>query len=593
MKASLACSVCAGLLLACGAAPLVAASERILTFGSRTVIEPGGALTVCETIRVRAEGNSIRHGIYRDFPQYYRGWLGLNQTTGFTVIRVLRDGLPEPYRAGRHLNGMRVYIGLPDQNLPPGEHTYELAYRTERQLGFFSDHDELYWNATGNGWDFPIDQATAEVVLPQGAEATAATAYTGRSGARGRDFTSDTLSPGLVRFAVTRGLDVNEGLTIVVAWPKGFVAVPTIFDRWMDLIRDNPGTATAAGGLFLLLLYYALVRFDAAAAARRGTIIPLYGPPKNFSPAAVRYLMKFGFDNKTFAASLIDLAVKGAVIIHQTARRTFWRTEQEYSLQRRSLTVPDLTEEERIVLAKLLCRTDWLELRDTNHATIREARKALESSLAKQLENVYIARNLGYCGCGAVLSLVLLAVLGFECYSQFAVTQNVSIAVPALFAAALVINGVFYFLLRVPTPAGRKILDHILGFRRYLSIGERERLNLDDPPERTPRLFEMFLPYALAWDVEQKWAEQFAAVLAEARENPTSITSPYLPSWYDGDNWNPLQADTFTSSLGSSLASVIASSVVAPGSSSGIDGGGSFDCGSCGAGGGGGGGGGW
>ena len=53
--------------------------------------------------------------------------------------------------------------------------------------------------------------------------------------------------------------------------------------------------------------------------------------------------------------------------------------------------------------------------------------------------------------------------------------------------------------------AGRKVLDHILGFRRFFSVGERERLNLDDPPERKPRLCEVFLPYALALDVEIDW----------------------------------------------------------------------------------------
>ena len=43
----------------------------------------------------------------------------------------------------------------------------------------------------------------------------------------------------------------------------------------------------------------------------KGTIIPLFEPPKGFSPAAVRFLMRMGFDAKTFAAAVLDMAVKG------------------------------------------------------------------------------------------------------------------------------------------------------------------------------------------------------------------------------------------------------------------------------------------
>ena len=69
----------------------------------------------------------------------------------------------EPWRTEPFGNGVRVYLGSANVMLPHGEHTYELVYRTDRQMGFFADHDELYWNVTGNGWDFPIDRATARV----------------------------------------------------------------------------------------------------------------------------------------------------------------------------------------------------------------------------------------------------------------------------------------------------------------------------------------------------------------------------------------------------------------------------------------------
>jgi len=69
--------------------------------------------------------------------------------------------------------------------------------------------------------------------------------------------------------------------------------------------------------------------------------------------------------------------------------------------------------------------------------------------------------------------------------------------------------------------------------------------------------------------VEQKWAEQFADVLAKAGDSDRV----YSPRWYYGSNWNTNNIGNFSSSLGSSFANAVASSSSAPGSSSGGGGG--------------------
>jgi len=134
-----------------------------------------------------------------------------------------------------------------------------------------------------------------------------------------------------------------------------------------------------------------------------------------------------------------------------------------------------------------------------------------------------------------------------------------------------------------PTNEGRAVLDRIAGFKQYLSITERERLDRMNPPEDTPELFERYLPYAIALGVENRWADRFAGVLAAA-----AVEGHQGFGWYSGssDPWN--NPGRFADSVGASLASTISSASTAPGSSSGSGGGGSS-----GGGGGGGGGGGW
>ncbi|MDH3738450.1 MAG: DUF2207 domain-containing protein, partial [Alphaproteobacteria bacterium] len=149
------------------------------------------------------------------------------------------------------------------------------------------------------------------------------------------------------------------------------------------------------------------------------------------------------------------------------------------------------------------------------------------------------------------------------------------------------LNLLFYHLLKAPTRLGRRTMDGIEGFKDYLSIAEKDRMNLLNPPDRTPELFERYLPYALALGVEQQWAEQFSDVLAHASAEPGTSGRHYAPRWYSGTGLG----DGFSgiaSTLGSGFTSAVSSASTAPGSSSGASGGGSS-----GGGGGGGGGGGW
>jgi uncharacterized membrane protein len=154
------------------------------------------------------------------------------------------------------------------------------------------------------------------------------------------------------------------------------------------------------------------------------------------------------------------------------------------------------------------------------------------------------------------------------------------VALPAL-ALPIVLSA--FWWISAPTREGRTVLDHIAGFKQYLSITEGERLDRMTAPKDTPEGFEKYLPYAIALGVENRWAERFARVLAAA-----AASGQQGFGWYSGssDPWsNP---GRFADDMGDSLSSTISLASTAPGSSSGSGGGGSS-----GGGGGGGGGGGW
>src|SRR3954470_19551992 len=231
------------------------AVERVLDFHSDIRVAADGALTVTEVIVVQAEGSQIRRGILRDFPTDYRDRRGARIVVPFEVLRVTRNGEPERYALERLDNGTRVRIGDANVLLRQGRHTYEIRYRTARQIGFFDDHDELYWNVNGNGWTFPFDSISAEVTLPTAVPAAQlkAEAYTGPVGAQGRSYQAFT-QDGAAAFRSTQPFQPHEGMTIVLAFPKGVVARATALQRARWFLAANGGVLVGLAGACLLLL---------------------------------------------------------------------------------------------------------------------------------------------------------------------------------------------------------------------------------------------------------------------------------------------------------------------------------------------------
>jgi len=142
-------------------------TEQILDFHSDITLKPDGAFLVRETIIVKFHRRSDSPRDLSRFSHPIQDRLGNNYIVGFQLLSAECDGYSETSRVEDQLNGKRIYLGNPKFYISSGRHTYVISYSTNRQLGFFADHDEMYWNVTGNGWIFPIDHASATVTVPQ------------------------------------------------------------------------------------------------------------------------------------------------------------------------------------------------------------------------------------------------------------------------------------------------------------------------------------------------------------------------------------------------------------------------------------------
>lgn len=551
--------------------PAAHAAERILTYHSEIQVTQSGEIVVDETIRVQAEGQQIRRGIYRDFPTDYKDPMGNHYRVDFTVVSVARDGNDEPWHTERLSNGVRLYIGDADHLLATGLHDYRIRYTTNRQLGFFKDHDELWWNVTGNGWAFLIEHASANISLPFriAAEDYRLDAFVGRFGSTERNASSFVVDGQTLAFATNRLLMPEEGLSVVVAWPKGLITEPGLQRKLLWFLRDNGAAIVLLLGLLAQLGWYLRSWNKVGRDPEKGVIIPLFAPPQGLSPAAVRYVKDMSFGQHSFTAAVISLAVKGYIRIEEE--------DKEFTLFKENVAAdePKLTAGETAVLNTLLPGgRRSIKMEQENHSDFSQAQSLLGAALKKEYQGQLFHLNSGYLLPPALMAVVTgLIALAF---------QGSPLVWISYIVLSLVMLGLFAWLLRAPTLAGRKIMDQIEGFRMYLDTAEQDRLDRMQSPRLTPEVFEAFLPYAFALGVQNHWCERFQ------RELPEELQQDYKSSWYSGQFHGMHALNHLGSDFGSSMSTAISSASTAPGSSSGSGGGGSS-----GGGGGGGGGGGW
>jgi uncharacterized membrane protein YgcG len=556
-------------------------NERIRDYAIEVDVRADGSLEVAEHITVHAAGTDIRRGIYRDFPTRYRDRMGNAVVVDLAVLGVERDGQPEPWFTERVGNGVRINTGN-DDFLPdlPREVRYTLRYRTTRQLGFFADHDELYWNAIGTGWAFPIDAGRVEVRLPSPVPvgSMAVEGYTGPQGAKGQDYRASVVGPGVARWELTRPLAPNEGLTIALSFPKGLVPEPTTRERLTWLLRDNAGVLVALTGLLVLVVYcvarWRAVGRDPAA----GTIIVRYDPPEGRSPAELRFLERRSYDTRCFTGDLLCAAVDGRVVIERKDRtllKDLWRLERRDGPPR----APALETPAALVDKLFSGKARKLELKPENASTLQGAQIAHATLLNERLHGTYFKRH-----AGSAMVAGAIAVITFVLSLIFA--DGAGLVLIGLIGFTMVgIVLAFAWLVQAPTPEGRKLLDEIEGLRRYLSVAERDELKRMEGPGAPPPLdaerYERLLPYAVALGVEEAWTRKFTLAVGAA----AAAAATAAISWYHGSRFNDV--GSLAKSLGSGLNSSIASASTPPGSSSGSGGGGSSGGGGGGGGGGG------
>ncbi|ODT79609.1 MAG: hypothetical protein ABS76_18680 [Pelagibacterium sp. SCN 64-44] len=614
------------------------AREEIRDFAADVTLRTDGSVQVVETLEVNAEGIDIRRGIFRDIPTVMLDAQGRKLRSSLEVESVSRDGRAEPFEVERMGDFRRIWIGDSSAFLRPGAHRYVITYTMTRMARSFEDHDELYWNATGNYWIFPILRSSARVHLPPGAVIDRMVGYTGTAGATESAVTLTRLSDSEAAITTNRALGPGEGMSFAISFQKGALVPPQGLDALLAWLSDLREIVLPILGVVLVLAY----NFSAWNAVGRdppkGTIIPLFHPPKGFSPPLVHYVHNWGFSNAGWTAltsAIFDLGVKGLVTIvnpdktlsvkvtgkepaeplPEPERLLFDWFSQKGSVtidkgegleigKRRVEFVQAIERENRLtwfrnntffvvlgflIAAAILLAMVIFEVLEFEWLLVAAVVGVILGAVVGFVRGLWRGRSIL-----RFIPLVWIGVVGFNMMAGIAdFATGISINAAAVAAASIVmITLIFAVLMRAPTVQGRKIMDQIDGFKLYLETAEKNRLNIVGEPPMSVERFERILPFAITLGVEKPWSEHFEAELSRNAVSDARGGS-YQPLWYGGSP-SSFSSGNFSRTISAASAGMAAAMVAAQpvqASSSGFSSGGGG--GSSGGGGGGGGGGGW
>ncbi len=562
------------LVLACFAAlltPAFAQSWRIADFNDTILITEDGSTLVKERINLVFIGEW--HGIHRTIPVEYPGPRSTNYTLFLDIVSVT-DGAGQKLKYDSKTSGgyrdLKIYIpGAVDTT-----RTVEISYLVRNGIRFFEDHDEFYWNVTGNDWPVPIDHAAAHVFLPKAsAGRLRAQAFTGVYGSAERDATS-AVNGSDVAFETTNPLPMRGGMTIDIFVPKGILKEPGSLTRLFWFLGSNPIVFLP---LFTLAVMSVLWWYKGRDPDPGRSVAPMYEPPPGISPAEAGTLIDDSIHPRDITSTIVDLAVRGYVKIEETVDTTlliFHSKDYVLHSLKPATEWQGLAPHERVMMESIFSggqQTQLSSLKNRFYTAIPIIQQDIKAALKNK--GIYLldpdAAN-GYSVAAALLIVAPFLLLQFTGYKQ--VFNSVVLLIGCGIVSAI-IWWLFAREMSAKTIQGARTRIAVLGFQEFMNRVDADRLK-----RMPPDTFEKYLPYAMALGVEHHWAQAFAGIV----QNP--------PSWYVSPNgmtgFNPVFFSSSMHNMASDMHQVFVSAPRSSSSGSGFGGGGGSSGGGFGGGGG-------
>lgn len=517
-------------------------------FQSQINIRSDGKVEITETIDVDFS-TLAKHGIFRDIPYIYPTNTGTTIYSEIQILNVLQDGSNARYQSSKEGNFLRLKIGDPSVTLL-GKREYVIKYLTTGVLRGFEDHDELYWDVTGNGWPVPIIQVSTTVILPQNG-VTATTCFQGVINSKEKCISKVT-SQKQATFQSTRSFNSSEGLTIVLGYTKSMVPILAVNPPDSTTYTSSGSSVYPPNGwVFLItsILGIGLIFWwwkKTGQENPQGAVMVEYSAPDNLRPAEVGTLLDERADTLDVSATIIDLAARGFLTIEEKEKKWLFGST-DYIFSRKSKDEDDLLNYEKELLDRIFAEGDIINLSELESEFYDDLVR-IKSELYKNMVNKkYFPTNPEkvkgrYMTFGAMIMILSIFIAIFGFFESSGILSGVGLALIVVGFVLLILSRSFAKRTSVGSQAFRKIL----GFKLFMEKVETYKQRFMEKEN----LFNEFLPYAIVFGITEKFAQAFKDLGLK----------PPQPSWYISNRpFNPILFSSSINSFSSSLTSAIAS----------------------------------
>ena len=537
--------------------------EQIIEFNTKLTINEDGTVDVVEEIDYVFPDQ--RHGIFRDIPlskENQDGNAFLMSATGVSVT----DHFGKSYKYQNNSDSRQISLKIGDPNKTiTGRHQYVISYTLSGAVTYFSDHDEFYWNVTGNDWEIPIQRTNTTIKFPNSiASNTDAICFTGSYGAERSDCKVTKVSPTEIIIS-SEELASGDGITVVTSFPRGVVSILEPAEDKLDFIETMMAIGMAVAGVTYYAIIPLILIVKALKRRKKGTeekrvVAAWFDPPKtsggrDLTAGEVGVLHDRKGDVRDITATLIQLAQKGYFKI-SSEEKGFLIKKPAFSLIKMNEWLnSDIMPYEIDLLEAIFDGKEVVELSELGKRI----------GFATKLDNAYKSISAQLVTDGLYeddphthkQKWLAIMFLGFFIFNPFFIIAAYLMSVASRRSAL-----------------GGTAWATVESMKNFVKTQEKQL----DFQAKNQMFFERLLPYATALGVEKVWIERFKDLkLAQ-------------PEWLETSNFNTFAYMNLMNSFNSSVSTAVSMSSTrsSSGFSSGFSGGG-FS----GGGGGGGGGGSW
>ncbi|HCQ31390.1 TPA: hypothetical protein DIU27_03345 [Candidatus Collierbacteria bacterium] len=561
-------------------------TEEVITrFDSVIEINKDTSLTISEKIEYFTPVE--KHGIFRYIPEKYRRE-GMVYSNPISEIYVNDDeGKTLPFSISREKGNLTLKIGDPELTFS-GSRIYNISYKVGHAILRQKDFDELYWDITGEGWQFPVLSSTVTVKSPFAAGGETV-CFVGPVGSVSSHCTISQ-KDNLIKVETNEEINYGDNFTIAVKMDKNNTLIfPAPWERLIDLAKNNYFfILLVLPGLLMFFVWYKKGRdfrfvspnvFNLETDQPKGlrplfepiNIPMVYEPLKDLTPGEAGAMLDEKVDNQDVVAEIIDLARKKYLGIERVAKKGFLKFGHDFLLTKYKSGPGDLPPQQEYLMEHIFNSKTTVklsELKGTFFTHMTKVKEMINERLKERklfTANPNTTRGIWMVLAVCMSGLIFVLTIGAISFLQEAWT------VMTLLSSAII---AIWFAWNMPqkTAVGTNLALQVKGLRETIRLGKwREEI-------KEKHLFiEEVLPFAIALGVIDKLAKDMSAL---------NIRPPkYLEG---GMGMNHMAWSGFVSDFNHAAASGLSYN---PSSSS--SGGSGFSGGSSGGGGGGGGGGSW